>query len=372
MTDTLLTHRPAASLIDIDALLQPIPGDDPAGDDLRHSPEFDALNEARRMDDETMDQGIWQTTAKKADWKGLVQQASGLLTGRTKDLQVAAWLVQGLVRLHGAAGLAPGLLLVHGLVENFWDDLYPRIEDDDLDARLAPLAWLDDRLARDLMATPVTLSDQNAKESFRFQDWQNAQRLQKLAARDQRQYQAAISDGEVTVEQILGDQDRTPPDFYRAQHGHLRDAVMAVRTLGSELDAVAGRSAPGFTQLLRVLEALILFHREALTKRGIDPDGGAAAADTAADEEDTPMDTPIGGTSAFARPGGPRTRQEAYAMLHQIADFLAREEPHSPTSYLVRRAASWGNLALPELYAELLGDQGEVGRIFSMLRLEER
>ena len=59
-------------------------------------------------------------------------------------------------------------------------------------------------------------------------------------------------------------------------------------------------------------------------------------------------------------------------MLHQIADFLAREEPHSPTSYLVRRAAAWGNLSLPELYAELLGDRGEVGRIFGLLRLEER
>ena len=85
------------------------------------------------------------------------------------------------------------------------------------------------------------------------------------------------------------------------------------------------------------------------------------------------MDTPAEIIpAAFARPGAPRTRQEAYAMLHQIADFLAREEPHSPTSYLVRRAAAWGNLSLPELYAELLGDRGEVGRIFGLLRLEER
>lgn len=368
MTETLLTHRPAAALIDIDALLQPIPGDDPAGEDLRHGPEFDALNEARRMDDE-LDQGIWQTAVKKADWKGLVQLATELLETRTKDLQVVAWMVQGLGQLHGVAGLAPGLLLVHGLVENFWDGLYPRIEDDDVEPRLSPLVWLDDRLARDLMATPVTMPEQRGREAFRFQDWQNAQRLHKLAARDHRAYQAAVSDGEVTVEQIAADQDRTSPDFYQTQYGHLRDAVMAVRALVSELDGVAGRSAPGFTNLLRALESLMQFHREALGKRGIDPDGAAAAEEV--EQEDVPVE---GATShsAFARPGGPRTRQEAYAMLHQIADFLAREEPHSPTSYLVRRAAGWGSLSLPELYAELLGDSGEVGRIFSLLRLEER
>lgn len=369
MTDTLLTHRPAAALIDIDALLQPIPGDDPAGENLRHGPEFDALNEARRMDDE-LDQGIWQTAVKKADWKGLVQLATELLETRTKDLQVAAWMVQGLGQLHGLAGLAPGLLLLHGLVENFWDGLHPRIDDDDLEPRLSPLVWLDDRLARDLMATHVTMADQRGREAFRFQDWQNAQRLHKLAARDHRAYQAAVAEGEITVEQIAADQDRTPPDFYQAQYSHLRDAVMAVRALVSELDGVAGRAAPGFTNLLRALESLTQFHREVLGKRGIDPDGATAAAAAEAPERGT-----TGGEappSAFARPGGPRTRQEAYAMLHQIADFLAREEPHSPTSYLVRRAANWGSLSLPELYAELLGDGGEVGRVFSLLRLEER
>ena len=370
MTDTLLTHRPASALIDIDALLEPVPGDDPAGEDLRHGPEYDALNEARRMDDE-LDQGIWQTAVKKADWKGVVQQSSILLRTRSKDLQVAVWMVQGLGHLHGLAGLAPGLLLLHGLVENFWVGLYPRIEDDDLDPRLAPLLWLDDRLARDLMATPVTMPEQADRGIFDFQAWQNAQRLQKLATSDRRAFQAAVSDGETTMEQVVNARERTPPDFYRSQYGHLRDTVMAVRALVAELDAVAGRSAPAFTRLGRVLESLIQFHREALATRGIDPDG-AANADVPQDEEDTPVDAPDTSNAVFLRPGGPKTRQEAYAMLHQIADFLAREEPHSPTSYMVRRAASWGQLSLPELYAELLGDRGEVGRVFSMLRLEER
>ncbi|HYG86122.1 MAG TPA: type VI secretion system protein TssA [Azospirillum sp.] len=371
MTDTLLTHRHAASPIDIDALLEPIPGDDPAGEDLRHGPEIDALNEARRMDDE-LDQGIWQTEVKKADWKEVVQQASLLLRTRTKSLQVAAWLVQGLGHLHGLAGLAPGFRLLRGLVEKFWDGgLHPRPEDDDQEARFAPLLWLDDHLARDLMATAVTQPEPNAEDVYRFQDWQNAQRLQKLATSDRRAFQAAVAEGDTTLETIAGARDRTPPGFYGERYGHLRETIVAVRALATELDTVAGRSAPAFTQLVRVLESLIQFHREALAKRGIDPDG-AADARAAPDEEEASSDAPSAPIAVPFKAGGPRTREEAYAMLYQIADFLAREEPHSPTPYLVRRAASWGQLALPDLYAELLGDRGEVGRIFSMLRLEER
>jgi len=48
---------------------------------------------------------------------------------KSKDLQVAAWLVEALVRRDGFAGLIEGLALIRGLIENFWDTLYPELED---------------------------------------------------------------------------------------------------------------------------------------------------------------------------------------------------------------------------------------------------
>ena len=38
------------------------------------------------------------------------------------------------------------------------------------------------------------------------------------------------------------------------------------------------------------------------------------------------------------------TREQAYATLEAVADFLARTEPHSPTPYLIRRPVNWGRL----------------------------
>ncbi|MEG2005552.1 MAG: type VI secretion system protein TssA, partial [Bilophila sp.] len=52
------------------------------------------------------------------------------------------------------------------------------------------------------------------------------------------------------------------------------------------------------------------------------------------------------------------SREQAYASLAALADYLMRTEPHSPAPWLVKRAVAWGNMSLTELLEELLG-QGE-------------
>lgn len=371
MTDAQTAERP---LIDAERILAPIPGDDPAGEDIRYEPEFDALAEARRMDDDT-DKGIWQTDdVKRADWKGVAAGAADLLATRSKDLQVAVWLVQALAQQHGPVAIAPGLSLLTGLAEAFWDGLYPRIDEDgDAEARFAPLLWLDDRLSRDLLALPIALPEQGAKSGLRLQDWQNAQRLRKLAGRDVRAYKEAIAEGEVPVERIVRDVEKTPSDFYVAQRESLKAAEAAAHALSAALDRLAGRNAPAFSRMRRTLEELCRFQEDVLRKRGValEPIAPAAAPETDGAEDGEAAEGAAARPAGAAWTCGPRSREEAYGMLRQIADYLEKEEPHSPTSYLVRRAASWGQLSLPDLYADLLGDRGEVGRMFSVLRLKD-
>jgi len=371
MTDTQTAERP---LIDVERILTPIPGDLPAGEDIRYEPEFDALAEARRMDDDT-DKGIWQTDdVKRADWKGVAAGATDLLATRSKDLQIAVWLVQALVQQHGPSAIAPGLSMLAGLAETFWDGLYPRIDEDgDMEARFAPLSWLDERLSRDLLAMPIALPEQGAKSGLRLQDWQNAQRLRKLAGRDARAYKAAIAEGEVPVERIVKDVEKTPSEFYVVQRDSLKAAEAAAHALGAVLDRLAGRNAPALSRFKRTVEELCRFQEDVLRKRGValEPVAPAAAPEDAADGDVAAAPDATARPAGAGWTGGPRNREEAYGMLRQIADYLEKEEPHSPTSYLVRRAASWGQLSLPELYADLLGDRGEVGRMFSVLRLKD-
>src|SRR5262249_41198902 len=102
-----------ASLLDIDALIAPLPGSKPAGDSLPFElrAQLEELRVAREGPEVPPDE------VKKADWPGIVRLAQETLSQTSKDLLVAARLTEALVRQHGFAGLRDGLRLLRMLVE---------------------------------------------------------------------------------------------------------------------------------------------------------------------------------------------------------------------------------------------------------------
>ena len=138
-------------------LLTPIKGDNPSGQNLRYDPVYDQIKEARR-EGETAAQGIWQEEVKRADFKLVIKLAGDTLATRTKDLQLAAWLTEALLCREAFPGLKEGLDLLRGLLENFWDTLYPELEDGDAELRATPLDWVGSRLDQPIKRAPLTKS----------------------------------------------------------------------------------------------------------------------------------------------------------------------------------------------------------------------
>ena len=68
--------------------------------------------------------------AQEADWKDVGSRALDLLA-KTKDLRIASRLVRALLNTDGLTGLADGLAVMRGLVENFWDGVYPKLDPED-------------------------------------------------------------------------------------------------------------------------------------------------------------------------------------------------------------------------------------------------
>src|SRR5439155_783138 len=68
-------------------LLQPIPGSNPAGANLRYDPIYDKIKEARR-EEEDVDQGDWKRTRKVADWPLVIKLSGEALATKSKDLQI--------------------------------------------------------------------------------------------------------------------------------------------------------------------------------------------------------------------------------------------------------------------------------------------
>lgn len=137
----------SSSRANVDALLAPVPGENPAGDVHAYAYRLgDQVRELRREErPDDYDDATRPAQLKRADWPGIVQLCRDALVGEAKDLRIACHLVEALVKTEGFVGLRDGLCLVGRLVDECWDRLLPPIDDGDLSQRGEPLAnMLDD------------------------------------------------------------------------------------------------------------------------------------------------------------------------------------------------------------------------------------
>ena len=149
------------SVIDIEELLREIAADAPCGEDLEYDP---AYAELEKLAQETPERQYGETIipAEPPDWRSVKQTALNLHE-RTRDLRVAVYLTQALLHVDGLAGFAEGLALVAGLIERYWDSVFPRLDpedDDDPTLRVNTIVALCDpeTTLRALRETPLVNS----------------------------------------------------------------------------------------------------------------------------------------------------------------------------------------------------------------------
>ena len=126
---------------DAELFLKPISSTNPCGEDLAFSSAFDAIQNARLEDDPFLEQGEWVTERKIADWHFIEKECRQLLQHQSKDLRLSLWLCEALVQTKGFIGMSHGLDITTALISNFWEQMYPSIDDNDLDQRISLLQW---------------------------------------------------------------------------------------------------------------------------------------------------------------------------------------------------------------------------------------
>lgn len=361
--------------LDVDALLAPISAEQPAGEWLRFDAVYDEIQKRRQEDDPSLPLGVWQRELKRADWRGVEQLCVDALTTRTKDLQIAGWLTEAWVHLHGFTGLATGVRLVAGLCRNFWNDVYPALEDDNVDYRIAPVAWLT-RLTTPLFSIPLTFPAGEEPMPYGWKDWSNALRLAKIAVKDPQAATKAANAGAITQQKFLVAMSLTPGQWYVTLNEELTSGLAALDELDAVLVEKAGADqAPSLTPLRELLQSIQLLVTRVVRERV--EKGELAAPAPAPVEVEQPMTETEDAASAAATPapapyagGRIASRADAYRALGEASEYLLRTEPHSPVPYLVRRAVSWGNMSLAELLDELLAKNADVNTIYALLGMK--
>ncbi len=329
------------------------------------SAEFDRIQEARRFDDPSLDQGEWVTDIKEADWREVIGIATTLLQDRTKDLRLAVWLTEALSKEQGFAGLRDGYHLTAELCSQYWDHLHPVMDADDVDYRTGSVAWLASRSSQ--LIREIPLVDASAG-GYSYVDWDVATHLAEAIRRDPEQADE-LARGKITQEQFEAARKKTPAVFYATLHADVVACEAALKHLGDVLDARAGEHAPSFRQAREALEAVRVLVERFIGKPVDKPAGGEATQASSPTGEGQANAPATGGDGV--QHGPIRTRAQAIAQLREVAEFFRRTEPHSPVAYLAARAAKWGDMPLHAWLRTVVKDDATLAQIEELLGVGE-
>jgi type VI secretion system protein ImpA len=331
-------------------ILTPIPGENPSGIDLRHDTKLlihDKIKEARRQDDD-LAQGAWQSERKTANFPLVVKLAQDTLATVSKDLQLAAWLTEGLLLTEGFSGLRVGIGFCHSLLTQFWDTVYPVIEDGDRELRATPLTWLGSKVDFPLRNSPITAQGYSLityKDSrvVGFEDQVKTDKERAARAK-------VIAAGKIAPEVFDKAFADTPKAFYLQAEKELDGSIAALDTLEKYCDEQFEDDAPSFGKLREALaEVRQVVHSLLQKKREKEPDPvepepvAEGAADSAEGGGGAEGAVAAGGIAGYGS-AEPADRRQAVAGIAGAASFLRKKEPLSPAPYLLLRGLRWGEL----------------------------
>ncbi|CAN5800859.1 type VI secretion system protein TssA [soil metagenome] len=362
-------------VIDLEELLQPITEENPSGESLRYSGEYDEIAESRRADKD-VPQGEWRHELKTADYRKVIELATDALKNKSKDLQIAAWFSEALTKQYGFAGLRDSLKLAAGFQENFWETLFPEIDEGDMEGRANALEWLDRETALAVKRAPIT-----AGEGLSFWDWEESKKydipenIETLDSADQERYnelkEQAEKENRVTGVRWRKAKAQTRRAFCEETAFILDECWTEYENLNRVMEEKFDpNQLPGLNELKKTLDDIKMQVKKLLDeKKTEEPD---AADETLADADEGAAEEIAEDGSVMVRvsKGAINSRQDALKRLTEVSEFFRKTEPHSPVSYLVSRAVKWGNMPLEQWLQDVIKDENVIHQLRQTLGFE--
>jgi type VI secretion system protein ImpA len=327
-------------MVDREALLAPVKESPPCGPNLERDLAFFELEEAAKGKPEQTNGTVVLKPAEEPKWPAVGELSQALLQ-RSKDLRVAIHLTRALTHTDGLPGLGVGLRVIHGMLERYWTEVYPRLEaehDDDPLERLNALAPLTDPGALIGDLRNVYLVDSREHGQLQGRDVEIA--LGRLAP-------VGTAGAAKTLGQIHAQiaaafaGDRAVPASLRQSC----DAVQGIQTLIN--DHVSSEYAIDLKPLRQCLENLLETCDAAL--------GGGSGQGTAGESQPAAADRPAS-TAGVGALGEIRTREDAVRVLDLVCAYMKVHEPSNPAPLFIRRAQRLMRKDFVEIVKDLIPD----------------
>ncbi len=367
---------PFGHVVDIESLIAPISEDTPQGIDIREdrSPTSDyytikdARNAARAAERSAMF-GEDDEVDLIGPWETVQNTARKILSESSKDLEVASWYLESLVRSHGICGLRDGLKVIDQLIADFWDDVYPLPDEDGIETRGAPLTGLNGDGGDGTLLAPlrnIEMTEYGDKGAFSYYQYLQARDAERIDDDDNKAARIAslgysLADITDTI---------TATDLLTCQNfvSTLEECADIFKNITSTLRERCGAEAPPSSKISELIDEIVRTTRFVYKPKLDEADAASAAVEAeehaAAETETASADASQGGQVVRLVNGtsGPITnREEALKRLEEVAKYFRQYEPHTPLAPGLERLISWGRMTVAELMMELIPDSNARG-----------
>jgi type VI secretion system protein ImpA len=330
--------------LDVAALLTEVTSESPGGEDVEYDREFLELEQAVNGKPEVQ-YGETVVASTPPDWKVADALALSLMS-RSRDIRVAVYLTRARLMRDGVEGLADGLALLEGLIEQRWACLYPQLDPDDGDdptERVSALAALVEPTGMLLALRGVPLVQSRTHGEFSLRDIQYASGAATPPAGG-----AAV--GLVSMENVLAEsRDRVLPTLAALEAAHRSTASIETLLTGH----VGVAHAIDLSPLSELLQQAADFLRERLRDNAAQSTDarGQTDVDTAA------VASGIAPTAvSFAMQGEVSSRQDVIKVIDKVCAYYQRHEPSSPVPMLLNRARRLVDKNFMEILQDLAPD----------------
>lgn len=316
-------------IINVETLLRPIQPDSPCGENLRWDRRFLELERIAAGKEETQ-----FSAAEPPNWRE-VQDVAVEVFARGKHLRTAVLLTLAALKAEGYSGLRDGLQLIRGLLEQYWDHVYPQLDVEDNNDpterinSLAPLATtmatFGDKLRLLDSVYDAALCDSRQLGKFSLRDIAIAAGTQ-AAAESLAKPPATMK----TIDVAFGETDKPILEAIAAAAEEGGEAVKAIDNIFiAKCGAFAGLD---LRPLQTMLKDAALQVRRRMT-------AGEAAAVAAGSDSDSPGAAQGGGGGNAgggpSRSGDITSAKDVLLAFEKVIRYYETWEPSSPVPLLV-------------------------------------
>lgn len=362
--------------LELDFLLQPISADTPCGIDCSFSNEFHAIKQAKTHDDPTLEQGDWISEPKQADWAFIHTKSIELLTEKTKDLRIFSWLLESWTHLHGFEGISKALELLQRSLADYWMQLHPQIEEDDLDQRIGLLQGYIHLLPNLLKSIPI-VSTQHAFTLAHYESMLHQQNLKLKSGAESAESDATSS--AYDLEQFELALFNTSKSIQYQNYQRFCDTLNQWQVLKNILDSLMGLDAPSFASIDSQLEMIHLslkkIYKADAFLNSTTNSQTASISDKSQPHElviPPPLLQPLNHQQSFqSQPQSHlENREHAMRLIKEVSDYFQVNEPHSPVSYMLQKTIKWSQMPLHEWLTEVLKNERPIENMQELLGVQ--